>query len=1387
MISQMMQTVNTMIQGAAFRVVGGIFSGALLTVFFMKIQKGFGMQYVWLCVGGLLIVALLSFLIFLLWRVLQNQKAKQMEGALGSSIKNQQQRQQVKEAVSSLRDKWDHSMMTLKGSNIHIYDLPWILLIGEPQSGKTTTLRQSGIDFPLGREALSGTGGTVNCDWWFANDAVIIDTAGRFTMPVDSAPDREEWRSFLKLLTKYRPKCPISGVIVTIPATSLIEDSPTVIEEKADRIREKLLELVTELGIEFPIYIMVSKSDLLPGFTEFCGSLASVENTQILGWNRDGLDPVPFEPEQFASYYHRQANRFYQWALRRLRSLPVSDEATRIFSFPTSFLNVKDHLGLYLKSIFRADRFHVPLFWRGCFFSSGIQLGQAISKALNELDGVEYQSRLNEVFERSRPYFIYNFYKKVFLEKGLVKRVAQLTKREKRIRMTVGIFALLFSLISGVLLWTGYQSLTTILNPMKTHITTSSELLSVEEDTGLSQSAGETVFLVDALKKNRGALESDRVALLFLKGRENSIVKDLRKIEDTLLVRGLFRPIISRSNDLVNTVPENFDEKRQLLSLILQNLSILTSDSFNTVSLERSAEVLAGQDAWFDIPYATAERLITSYPRGQKLTEVIKDPGRFTLQIQRQMGYIHEFWRETSFEKWKTFQARLNGVLTAYRKILETDPQFQPIKDPQPFYDNVAHFKSVVNLLENSSKDNTFLFPEQLLNACVTDYDQLTTATTDREGVPVTLSKVIERDKTVCYEQAEQIKADRENRFAAYRFLIDENGNIHPELSAMLDILSIEFHTYFTDSHKAQLNERPNKALHLVDVWSSDWKAQSEGLRNAIKAKLDAVVQEEWEKEHLSHIIDFYIDDAVWRADVAAVQTAVEVILGSERLTEKFLHSGMEPPYQARIKWLKPRFTQLAQLNTWLYDKHGTHVELPTVSNRIMNEMTLFYSDFLTFWRNTIGNYYPEAPFEKVTSWRQFKRLVQDKRGLFVNPGEWPFNAVLDNISLESLNHLKASMGDEREKNVMALEREVEKTARAYSETLGNLDRLSSAQLQFSRSVDAFSRGPVFCDEKDEKIESLRSLSRFRHYVDSGRAAGEIIAKRLEKIERNALRLLPRCKKRPDPTPDPPVIVQDPDNDPPPRPQPPSGGGGNAWEKFQFYWYPVSNKFPFERVKNKSRWEQIETQTDQNKRNEVMATLTISEFDTFFLDPKYGLSALLMHYKPKDKFNEIHRYIVNCQAWGDFLYDKLGRPKVHDVNVSIEPSDSKVAKRFTSLNIQGLKNKQNNRGLRLRFSGKYKFAEGLWSLNKENDFIARFTNDETGKEATLLIEGGDIAFPAYLLLNGRRVAGSDNKKWLINLKVPDIESGAQSEVSINAIFDWDEPLPYYIPWPSGNR
>ena len=125
---------------------------------------------------------------------------------------------------------WKKAVETLRGSHLKklgnpLYVLPWYMVIGESGSGKTTSLSSARLASPfeeLGR--VRGVSGTKQCDWWFFEQAVVIDTAGRYTIPVNGDRDRDEWQKFLSLLLRYRRKEPLNGLIVTVAADRLLKD-----------------------------------------------------------------------------------------------------------------------------------------------------------------------------------------------------------------------------------------------------------------------------------------------------------------------------------------------------------------------------------------------------------------------------------------------------------------------------------------------------------------------------------------------------------------------------------------------------------------------------------------------------------------------------------------------------------------------------------------------------------------------------------------------------------------------------------------------------------------------------------------------------------------------------------------------------------------------------------------------------------------------------------------------------------------------------------------------------------------------------------------------------------------------------------------------------------
>ena len=266
-----------------------------------------------------------------------------------------------------LKDKMKDALATLKkaggGKGDYLYDLPWYLLIGPPGAGKTTALVNSGLKFPLSRgatpAAVAGVGGTRYCDWWFTEDAVLIDTAGRYTtQDSDAKTDQQSWFAFLDLLKKNRPRQPINGVLVAISLEDLMTMSSADINAHANAIRARLLELHDRLKVDFPVYALFTKADLVAGFMEFFGSLGENGRKQVWGATfqtndktRNLVGEVPFE-------FDALIERLNIDLTDRLQEEPAPSTRVALFGFPAQMAALKRTIFDFLNSIFEPTRYH---------------------------------------------------------------------------------------------------------------------------------------------------------------------------------------------------------------------------------------------------------------------------------------------------------------------------------------------------------------------------------------------------------------------------------------------------------------------------------------------------------------------------------------------------------------------------------------------------------------------------------------------------------------------------------------------------------------------------------------------------------------------------------------------------------------------------------------------------------------------------------------------------------------------------------------------------------------------------------------------------------------------------------------------------------------------
>jgi hypothetical protein len=351
--------------------------------------------------------------------------------------------------LDDLRRSFEEGVEKFRAAGKDLYSLPWYLMVGPPGAGKTEAIRHCQVGFPPGlQDYLQGQGGTVNMNWWFTNHAVILDTAGRIVMEEVAAGENSEWKEFLRLLKQSRPLCPINGLLLCISLDSLIKDSAEKIEKQAGQIARQLDVIQRTLDVRFPVFVLVTKCDLINGFREFCEHVDDPQRQhQIVGWsNPDELDEK-FKPELVDQHLEAVRRKF----LKRRQALladptPLepggrrADEVDALFAFPEALLKIAPRLKRYLEMIFVAGEWSPkPLFLRGIYFTSAMREGAELDEDLAQVLGVSVDSIPGgKVWDREKSYFLRDvFMQKVFQERGLVTTATSVRKEQARRRRTM--------------------------------------------------------------------------------------------------------------------------------------------------------------------------------------------------------------------------------------------------------------------------------------------------------------------------------------------------------------------------------------------------------------------------------------------------------------------------------------------------------------------------------------------------------------------------------------------------------------------------------------------------------------------------------------------------------------------------------------------------------------------------------------------------------------------------------------------------------------------------------------------------------------------------------------------------------------------------------------
>ena len=236
---------------------------------------------------------------------------------------------------------------------------PWYILLGTPDSGRSTMMASSDLDL------IDAGTGTNNEDarlrWWFHPNGTILDPAGDVLSPEWGNRGAAEFRQLLKFIEQERKAPELHGAVLVIEASKLM-GSEEALDAEIGRLRSMLLDMSKVIGLDLPVYMLVSKCDQIEGMNTVMDSLAQGRQfRQMVGWSADEGGMDRFEETSLRNGLDTFCERmkFVGSSLVSRRDLLVQTDDSQLFkhsaelySLPNTMRTVSERLTTVATSLF---------------------------------------------------------------------------------------------------------------------------------------------------------------------------------------------------------------------------------------------------------------------------------------------------------------------------------------------------------------------------------------------------------------------------------------------------------------------------------------------------------------------------------------------------------------------------------------------------------------------------------------------------------------------------------------------------------------------------------------------------------------------------------------------------------------------------------------------------------------------------------------------------------------------------------------------------------------------------------------------------------------------------------------------------------------------------
>ena len=365
-----------------------------------------------------LAVVILLVIIFLMKVAIKHGKQGANSATLASTTPTIQ--------ISSLKQSFRRAIELIENNlaeRSERYNLSWTLVINGV-GPDDLPLSASGLQSALSSDsAISASVDGVG--WSFYDKGVAVQLQSSQLGDPDNKATQGVWDEFLSLCRSYRPDRPFDSLVFTLPASSLLDTSPENLASllaMAKGLSRRLWLAQHRFALQFPVYIVVSECEKIPGFARFSSALPSPMRRSILGWSSPFDLSAPFQ-ERWIDQGMDEISMTLSEACMELSALELPDrDCSEYFLLPSEVNKLRAGIHAFMDELMRPSAYHDPFLFRGFYLTGDSSESAVLLGNQHSPYALAQEDSLYQVRNALQPAFLRDlFEKKIFPEIGLVR------------------------------------------------------------------------------------------------------------------------------------------------------------------------------------------------------------------------------------------------------------------------------------------------------------------------------------------------------------------------------------------------------------------------------------------------------------------------------------------------------------------------------------------------------------------------------------------------------------------------------------------------------------------------------------------------------------------------------------------------------------------------------------------------------------------------------------------------------------------------------------------------------------------------------------------------------------------------------------------------------